>query len=213
MFFLYKFGCSSGLTEGRYVDQCTSVRTNKLEERGKGVDITLFNQIQIENSLHSKPFATQGDSGSLVFAFDRGDTRAVGIFEGKMDHYYFATPIEDAYSVISKGLSQFKSQQRPSGEEMEVEMNHGQLTMIQMPFVPQCDPESYVDQSAVDKLEQKTCDLEKNIVHHVEHSLDTVKEEITSLKVNIEQSNTQMREYFDEKFKTLENLLSNRQTT
>ncbi|XP_060598103.1 uncharacterized protein LOC132751908 [Ruditapes philippinarum] len=124
MFFLYKFGCSSGLTEGRYVDHCTSVRTNKLEERGKGVDITLFNQTQIENSLNSKPFATQGDSGSLVFAFHGRDTRAVSIFEGKMDHYYMATPIEDAVSVISKCLSQFKGQQRSSGEEMEVEMNH-----------------------------------------------------------------------------------------
>lgn len=200
---VYKYGCISGLTEGLYVDDCTSVRTNKLEERGLGVDVTLYNQLQIGKL--SEPFAKQGDSGSLVFAIDGDESCAVGIFEGRMKPYYMATPIEDAVNVISKSLSQHKAKQQNFEDDMDFE-SYGNLQAIQLPFVPKMSK----NQISVEELDQKTSGIQTNIIHHAEHNFDSVKEELTAMKVHIDQSNAEMKRYLDEQFKSIRGMLSGR---
>lgn len=208
---LYKIGSITGLTKGQFVDDCATVRTNKLEERGLGVDVTLHKQIKIRNIPSEMPFAELGDSGAPVFAIDNEETYSIGVFEGEMNHYFFASPIEDAIKIISKSLSYHKAQERQSENVMDFE-RYGTAGIIQVPFTLSGDPVN-----SRNGPEMQTPNIEANIIHHAEHTFSTVKEELTAIKVYVQQSNEKILERLDNidrnvnsKFEALTNLLQNR---
>ncbi|XP_060554834.1 uncharacterized protein LOC132715783 isoform X3 [Ruditapes philippinarum] len=179
---VFKFGCISGLTEGRYVDDCTAVRTTA---RGNAVSVTLNNQIKIVSLDSSKPFGEQGDSGSLVFAVDNGECRAVGIFEGQLDqHNFMVTPIEDAINFVGNRLSYHRNEICQSTDRL-------QFNVVQLPF----------ERHPV--LWNQTCNTASMLTDNVEHSLDTVKSELRDTRDSF-------KRYFDNRFDTLERLIINR---
>ena len=63
----------------------------------------------------------------------------------------------------------------------------------------------------------RTPNIEANIIHHAEHTFGTVKEELTAIKVYVQQSNAMILERLDNidrnvnsKFEALTKLLQNR---
>ncbi|XP_053388480.1 uncharacterized protein LOC128551609 [Mercenaria mercenaria] len=200
---VYKYGCTSGLTKGRCFVHGSSVRTNKLQERGYGIDITLYNQIEIASITPKQPFAVQGDSGAVVLVRDGNDLAAVGLFEGRMEHYFVVTPIEDIVRELSENLSRYKGVR--SEEEMEFE-EYSRFKAIKLYFVPQ-NPESTVNETVRDEVSRQTSSMQTNIIHHAEHSLGTVKEELTAMKADIANSNAEMMRYLKAQFKEMKDLI------
>ncbi|XP_060554495.1 uncharacterized protein LOC132715507 isoform X2 [Ruditapes philippinarum] len=183
---VFKFGCISGLTEGRYVDDCTTVRTNA---NGNSVSVTLNNQIKIVSLDSSRPFGVQGDSGSLVFAVENGECRAVGIFEGQLDqHNFMVTPIEDAINFVGNRLSYHRNELCQSADRL-------QFKAVQLPF----------ERHPVLGVGNQTCNTATMLSYNVEHSMDTVKSELKNTREFFKQ-------YFDDRFDKLEKLVINQTT-
>lgn len=98
---VFKFGASSGLTEGIILrpghlrkDQTSTVPIFFADRKRDG-DVVYLNQILI----YGESFGYGGDSGSIVYATNQGDqentTTLVGVFTGKLDSQLFwAAPIE-----------------------------------------------------------------------------------------------------------------------
>ncbi|XP_045208643.2 uncharacterized protein LOC123560536 [Mercenaria mercenaria] len=99
---VYKYGGESRLTSGEFRVNGASVRTRTTKGNILGEEMIMHDQIEIQ-SLYGKPFATHGDSGALVFAYEQNDSElsAVGLFEGifEGENIYTMAPM---YVVLNK---------------------------------------------------------------------------------------------------------------
>lgn len=103
---MYKFGCTSEFTRGRFKSTPVCVRSFEFDHIG--FTIRLLNQLGIKGDN----FATYGDSGSLVFCKGMSeDFECIGMVEGETsDNTYVVSPIQSILAALKVScLKEFES--------------------------------------------------------------------------------------------------------
>ncbi|KAK3612108.1 hypothetical protein CHS0354_031179 [Potamilus streckersoni] len=103
------FGSSSGIRRGRLRQGKVIVRRNKISTGP--IPSTMFNQYEV-HPVSGERFATDGDSGALVFHGSQGNLknlRAIGmVIGGTLSNNTVVTPIRDIFKALELECEQFK---------------------------------------------------------------------------------------------------------
>ena len=159
----------------------------------------MHEQIEIE-SIGNEDFGQSGDSGSLVFQKEGNSLTAVGIFEGKVCNTYIVTPILSIKMALSEFMSVYRDP--PTDTQMEFEEQISSFTMKLHHIQPSRNSFS-VNIDRAEEISRDFNEIQTNILHYTEHSINSVKAEINIVKAEI---NIVKRHIDDTKKEIIENI-------